>query len=253
MSSALISGCAAAAGVRKPISSVRCTTTVCRQSKHDGVANVTSAAPVDRRFLMLASASVAIAGVDSIALPALADTEKYKDPEDGFAVTVPASWNYAVPTEPYDRFRAGVSTKRTLAWFPDSGSDVNVTVVVTTPGADYTSLRSFGSAQDFGSNLVTSMDRSYLQKKGKPLTDEILIAKLVNTKTENSSYFVDYTVQRGTQPQRHLYSRVVLGFNGRFRRLYTITAQCPDSASRDTKDTLQAIVSSLKVERPTAV
>lgn len=82
---------------------------------------------------------------------------------------------------------------------------------------------------------------------------QVLVAKLVNTKTENSSYYVDYTVQRGTQAQRHLYSRVVLGFNGRFRRLYTITAQCPESASRDTKDTLQGIVASLKVERPTAI
>lgn len=70
-------------------------------------------------------------------------------------------------------FRAGVSTKRTLAWFPETGTDVNVTVVVTTPGADYTSLKSFGTAQDFGSNLVASMDRSFTQKKGKPLTDDV--------------------------------------------------------------------------------
>lgn len=46
-------------------------------------------------------------------------------------------------------------------------------MVVTTPGADYTSLASFGTSQDFGANLVTSMDRSYLLKKGKPLTDEV--------------------------------------------------------------------------------
>lgn len=84
---------------------VRGTKTACFHSRHDGVIDVVSAAAVDRRFLMLASASVVIAGVDGVALPVLADTEKYKDPEDGFAVTVPASWNYAVPTEPYDRFR----------------------------------------------------------------------------------------------------------------------------------------------------
>ena len=46
-------------------------------------------------------------------------------------------------------------------------------MVITTPGADYTSLKSFGTAQDFGANLVTSMDRSFLLKKGKPLTDEV--------------------------------------------------------------------------------
>ena len=33
-------------------------------------------------------------------------------------------------------------------------------------GADYTQLSSFGSAQDFGSNLVQSMDRSYELRRG---------------------------------------------------------------------------------------
>jgi PsbP len=60
-----------------------------------------------------------------------------------------------------------VSTNRTLAWFPESGTDVNVTIVITTPGADYTSLASFGSATDFGLNLVASMDRSFTRGKDR--------------------------------------------------------------------------------------
>lgn len=83
----------------------RCTQIVCRNANHDGIADVTSAAAMDRRILLLGSVSAAVVGIDGAALPALADTERYKDSEDGFAVTVPASWNYAVPTEPYDRFR----------------------------------------------------------------------------------------------------------------------------------------------------
>lgn len=55
-----------------------------------------------------------------------------------------------------------------MAWYPDSGTDVNVALVINTPGADYTSLASFGSAQDFGSNLVASMDRSFTRSKGRP-------------------------------------------------------------------------------------
>ena len=66
-----------------------------------------------------------------------------------------------------------MSTSRTLVWFPpEAGTDVNVSVVITTPGADYTSLASFGSAQDFGSNLVASMDRSFMRGKGRP-TEEV--------------------------------------------------------------------------------
>jgi hypothetical protein len=40
-----------------------------------------------------------------------------------------------------------------------------VTVIVTNVGADFTSLGSFGSAEGFGANLVSSMDRSFLLRK----------------------------------------------------------------------------------------
>jgi hypothetical protein len=64
---------------------------------------------------------------------------------------------------------------RTMAWFPESGTDVNITVLVNTPGADYTSLASFGTAADFGANLVASMDRSYMLKPGKTPTEPIQV------------------------------------------------------------------------------
>lgn len=83
----------------------RCTQIKCRSARHDGAAETTSAAAVDRRNLLILSTASAVTGLNGLALPAFADTEKYKDPEDGFAVTVPAAWSYAVPTEPYDRFR----------------------------------------------------------------------------------------------------------------------------------------------------
>jgi len=40
-------------------------------------------------------------------------------------------------------------------------------VLVTNVGADYTKLGSFGSAQDFGNNLVVSMDRTYLLRRNR--------------------------------------------------------------------------------------
>jgi len=52
--------------------------------------------------------------------------------------------------------------------YPEAGgADTNVTVLVTNVGADYTKLGSFGSAQDFGQNLVVSMDRTYLLRRRK--------------------------------------------------------------------------------------
>ena len=44
-----------------------------------------------------------------------------------------------------------------------------MSVVVTSIGADYTKLGSFGTAEQFGSNLVASMDMSYLKKRPQAL------------------------------------------------------------------------------------
>lgn len=52
-----------------------------------------------------------------------------------------------------------------LCRYPQAGTDTNVTVIITNVGADFTSLGSFGSAEGFGSNLVSSMDRSFLLRK----------------------------------------------------------------------------------------
>ena len=41
-----------------------------------------------------------------------------------------------------------------------------MTVIITNVGADYTSLGSFGSAETFGANLVSQMDRSFLLRSG---------------------------------------------------------------------------------------
>ena len=43
----------------------------------------------------------------------------------------------------------------------DPSLSTNVTVTITGVGPDYTSLGSFGTAEQFGDNLVASMDRSY--------------------------------------------------------------------------------------------
>lgn len=41
-----------------------------------------------------------------------------------------------------------------------------MTILVTNVGADYTGLGSFGTAETFGQNLISSLDRSFLLRSG---------------------------------------------------------------------------------------
>ncbi len=75
------------------------------------------------------------------------------------------------------------------------------------------------------------------------------IAKLVDAGEVDSSYFVEYTVQKSPSPTRHLYSRLSLGYNGMYNRLYTITGQALDSDYDKYKSTLLAVIKSLKTPK----
>ena len=60
-------------------------------------------------------------------------------------------------------WRCHLTSQECACRYPEGEiSNVNVSVVVTNVGADYTKLGSFGTASAFGENLVASMDRRYL-------------------------------------------------------------------------------------------
>lgn len=40
-------------------------------------------------------------------------------------------------------------------------------------------------------------------------------AKLIDAKSRNNMYFIEYTVKKPSQEEKHLLSAVALGFNGR--------------------------------------
>ena len=40
-------------------------------------------------------------------------------------------------------------------------------------------------------------------------------AKLIEAKARNNMYFIEYTVKKPSQEEKHLLSAVALGFNGR--------------------------------------
>ena len=65
--------------------------------------------------------------------------------------------------------------------YPQSSTDTNVTVIITNVGADYTSLGSFGTAETFGANLVSQMDRSFLLRSGfnRPKSVQVPLGSLL--------------------------------------------------------------------------
>jgi PsbP len=82
----------------------------------------------------------------------------------------------------------------------------------------------------------------------RPAVLQIQVAKLVSAASDGTSYSIEYTIQKGSAEQKHLYSRVIMGSNGRFRRFYTITATCPESQVAELGPTLKSAVASLNVQ-----
>lgn len=171
---------------------------------------------------------------------------------------VPGGWEFGEGAISGNSSFSGASgARRTLAWFPQgvNARDVNVTIVITNVSVEFTKLGSFGSPYQFATNLVNSQDRSYLLRapewsRGK---DPIQIAKLVDAGEVDASYFVEYTVQKSPSPKRHLYSKLSLGYNGMYNRLYTITGQSLDADYEAYKPTLLAVIKSLKTPKGQSV
>jgi len=204
-----------------------------------------------RSHLLGVCSLISVANLPAFAGEA-AELEAVNDPVDAFSISIPKGWTSGQGEIGADSGGiAAAATRRALAWFPeDRPEDVNVTLVITNTAADFTSLSSFGSDYDFGTNLVNSMDRSYLLRGPKWARkgvneEDIQISKLISTKSVNSGYLIEYTVQNA-KVDKHLTSFVFLGFNGRYNRLYTITAQCPKGELSAFADTFQAICKSFK-------
>lgn len=92
-------------------------------------------------------------------------------------------------------FSGASGARRVVGWYAPNDPNTNAVVVITTVGADYTSMGSLGTAYDFGSNLVGSMDRSYLLRAPEFVRrrEPLLVARLVDSREIGSSpktYFV---------------------------------------------------------------
>jgi hypothetical protein len=130
-------------------------------------------------------------------------------------------------------------------------------VTVRTPSADFTTLGSFGTAQQWGESVVVAMDRSYMLKKTAPKDgrgasgisssgEPVPIAKLIDVKDENGQYIVKYTVSKAGSPTRVVISAVALGVSPRsgVRRFYTVNGTCTAETEGKYGEILQKAVAS---------
>ncbi|KAG1664185.1 hypothetical protein FOA52_011363 [Chlamydomonas sp. UWO 241] len=215
-------------------------------------------ASADRRALLLGGASLGLSALLRQAAPAQAGGAEsgpsvYNDAADNFSIAIPEGWaNGEGVMNGNSGYMGASGLRRTVAWFPDDPSvrDVNISIVITNVSVEFTKLGSFGNVSTFAGNLVNSLDRSFLSKDRNRTADSdpVQIANLVdyNVGKSGESYDVEYTVQKLPGPQRHLFSTVMLGSNGKYNRLYTVTAQCMEEDLPKYKDVLQASCESFR-------
>ena len=138
---------------------------------------------------------------------------------------------------------------------PTSSDDVNLAVTVRTPAADFTSLGSFGTAQQWGEGVVTAMDRSYLLKRrsktGSGLfgkgEEAVTVAKLLEVKESKGQYIVKYTVEREGSPKRVVVSAVSMGVTPRgLRRFFTVNGSCTAETEAEFGDVLMTAVATFQ-------
>uniref|UniRef100_M1BYV0 PsbP domain-containing protein 3, chloroplastic n=1 Tax=Solanum tuberosum TaxID=4113 RepID=M1BYV0_SOLTU len=63
-------------------------------------------------------------------------------------------------------WQIGDGVRSLLAFYPPEASNSNVSIVITSLGADFTKLESFGKVDAFSENLVSGLDRSWQRPPG---------------------------------------------------------------------------------------
>ncbi|KAG8654475.1 psbP domain-containing protein 3, chloroplastic [Manihot esculenta] len=172
----------------------------------------------------------------AIVYNALAETDElrvYTDDANKFQITIPQDWRVGTG-EPNGGF------KSVTAFYPEEAyTSSNVSVVITGLGPDFTKMESFGKVDAFAETLVSGLDRSWQRPPG-------VAAKLIDSKSTNGLYYIEYTLQNPGESRKHLYSALGMAFNGWYNRLYTVTGQFLDEDSEKYGSKIQKAVSSFR-------
>ncbi|CAM6101926.1 unnamed protein product [Calypogeia fissa] len=171
--------------------------------------------------------------LSALSFPAIAAEDNftlYQDEEDKYSILVPQEWT---------KGEGKAGTRKVTAFFPESDSSANVNILITGLGADYTALGSFGTVDIFAENLVNSLDRAWQRPKGQA-------AKLIEARSRNGMYYIEYTIQKPGEAKRHLLSVVGMASNGWINRLYTVTGQYWEDDGDKYRASLEKAISSFR-------
>ncbi|KAG5018131.1 hypothetical protein JHK87_013986 [Glycine soja] len=173
---------------------------------------------VNRRQLILhtpVAAAAAFAVPNALALngsDVSEDVRVYTDDENKFKIEIPEEWQVGTGDGESSGF------KSITAFYPTQASNSNVSVVITGLGPDFTRMESFGKVDEFAQTLVSGLDRSWRKPPG-------VAAKLIDCKSSNGIYYIEYLLQNPGESRRYLYSAIGMASNGWYNRLYTVTGQ----------------------------
>jgi hypothetical protein len=200
------------------------------------------------RRALLASTLVAV-GASAVVEPEAARAEAtlttYEDEKLKFKVRYPSDWTTSTGSTPASEEILGGGARDVFTISPSGANvrDVNVTIVATPAGADFTKMGSLGDAYGFGYGLVVPLNKPRA-KKGQE--DRIQFAELVDSVGKGDYYKVEYKFAKPSTGINSIFFVLAgLGYDGRVSHLYTTTAQYPRAEEDKWRAQVEAIVDSV--------
>nr|AKM76616.1 photosystem II reaction center PsbP family protein [Erodium texanum] len=191
-----------------------------------------------RRFMLDLGLGFAAFSFPAIASDAMAkDTDVpkgygvYKDDENKYKIWVPVGWKIG------EGQPNGFNT--ITAFYPDTASGSNVSILISGLGADFTKMESFGNVDAFAETLVSGLDRSWTKPPG-------VKAKLIDCKSSKGMYYIQYTLENPGESRRYLYSALGMASNGWVNRLFTVTGQFMEEEKDKYGSEIEKMVSSFR-------
>nr|AKM76613.1 photosystem II reaction center PsbP family protein [Erodium chrysanthum] len=155
----------------------------------------------------------------------------YKDDENKYKILVPTGWKVG------EGKPNGFNT--ITAFYPDTPSGSNVSILISGLGADFTKMESFGNVDAFAETLVSGLDRSWINPPG-------VKAKLLDCKSSKGMYYIQYTLENPGESRRYLYSALGMASNGWVNRLFTVTGQFMEEEKDKYSSEIEKMVTSFR-------
>lgn len=169
----------------------------------------------------------------------------YEDPKYKFKVTYPSDWVVLKGETPASEQPMGGGAREvwTVAPADVNARDVNVTIVATPSGADFTRMGSLGDAYGFGMGLTTPLNKPKL-RKGKE--DRVQYCDLVDSVSVGEYYKVEYTLRKpSTDLDQVHFVLAGLGYDGRVPNFYTSTGVYPRPEDAKWRAAVEGIIDSI--------